>query len=194
MISVSNASHDQDPRVMSAITYAKSLINVPYRWYDESIDIANPDDQFWCKSGPAPDAKAIILEDKSIVCTGLINLMRRHLWRSVPKHDTCPGGTVAWVNYLSKKNCLKPIDINAVYPAGTLLIKKYENAEDQGHVAVMLEDSYMIHACADVPYKFRHMYKNHGYVRVEKYYTHYFTHVCDADDWLLSESTKCLPE
>ncbi len=187
-------SAEKDTRIEKAITYAKSLINIPYRWYDESTDLPNPDDQFWHGNKLAPDVKAIILEDKSIVCTGLINLMRRHLWRSVPKHDTCPGGTVAWVNYLSGKNALKPIDNNAVYPPGTLLIKKYENSEDQGHVAVMLEDSYMIHAAADIPYIYRHKYKNHGYVRVEKYYTHYFTHVCDVSDWLLSEATKCLPE
>ena len=175
----------QSKSIEQALTYAKTLINIPYRWYDESADVFKQDDQFWCGDGPAPSAKTIILEDKCIVCTGLINLMRRYIGLPIPQYGEYSGGTVAWVKYLTETKRIKDINLDVKYPAGTLLIKKYKNHEEQGHVAVMLEDSHIIHAAADIPYADRHRHKNHGYVRIEKYDLSYFTHACDAIEWLV---------
>lgn len=70
--------------IESVITYAATLINIPYRWYDEEVDTFNGTDKFWCDNSMAPLALDIILNDKSIICTGLINLLRRKCSLSIP--------------------------------------------------------------------------------------------------------------
>ncbi len=172
--------------IFEAIEYAKSLIGIPYRWYDENKEEFNENDKFWCVDKPAPTAEFIISEDKSIVCTGLINLMCRYVKVPIPKYKKYPGGTVAWYKWLSKNKCIKKLQNKSIdFSIGTLLIRKYKNEVDQGHVAIVIEKNLIIHAAADIPYEERFNHKNHGYVKISDYDINYFTHYCLPEKWLI---------
>lgn len=83
-----------------------------------------------------------IIKAKSINCTGLINIMRRSVGLSVPglnENSLYPGGICEWYTYLRDKGVLHEFDYNLVYPRGTLFLRKYNSAYDQGHVAVLYE-------------------------------------------------------
>lgn len=169
------------------------MLGIPYRWYDENVDTFNGIDKFWCENTPAPSAFEIIKNDKSIVCTGFINLLRRKLGLDIPGLDgnirgkykelyrKYPGGTGAWFLYLNQRKCLEKLDMNMKYPKGTLLLARFKNNGefDQGHAAVVyddmdntttINDQLIIHASPDILYTDKDKYKNHGSVKIEPFY------------------------
>ena len=161
------------------------MLGIPYRWYDGTkyIDeLDDPEDQFYSVDGPAPDPHTLISANKSIVCAGIINLIRRKLSLPIPQFGRYPGGTAAWANYLEKH--LEECN-SRYYPIGTLLIRKYANDTDQGHLAVVISYNHIIHAAAEIPLEQRHKQKNHGSVRIDTYTPGYFTHSCKPEHWLL---------
>ena len=99
--------------VDDSLFYAVSLVGTPYRWYREGEEIKG-DDKFWAFNGPPPSAVEIKQKGSCIVCTGLINLMRRFMGLSVPGLDgnlgadglKWPGTTSTWYAYLKHKNRL----------------------------------------------------------------------------------------
>lgn len=177
--------------ITDALEYSKTLIGIPYRWYIESTDIFHGDDKFWCENIHPPTSLKIISDDKSIVCTGLINLMRRKNGLTIPGlngnikgkykelYTKYPGGTGAWYLYLQQRKRLQKLDIKINYPQGTLLIARFkDNNNNQGHVAVVynnvdnkttINDQLIIHSCPDIPFKDKENKKNHGSVKVEQF-------------------------
>ena len=139
--------------IESVILYIKTLTGIPYRWYRSNEKITG-NDKFWASNDEAVTLEYIKNEDKCIVCTGLINLMRRYLNLTIPGtnnniegqykkfYEEFPGGTGAWYSYLNQQNRLELLDINKKYPSGTLLIAPYQNDTiDQGHVAVIIDEN-----------------------------------------------------
>ncbi len=198
-------------KINKVIAYAKSLVNVPYRWHRED-DPIQPDDKFWADNGPVVTREQIDQEDKCIVCTGLINLMRRFNGLSIPgldgtlndiEGDKFPGTTGIWFAYLDRKDRLEPIDINRKYPKGTLVIRDFTDVEnDQGHVAVVIDekgdnllDQKIIHAYAKLSYADSKDKKNVGKTGTMKFRSShfyendqgYYTHACLPENWLLKE-------
>lgn len=195
-------------KINAVIRYAKSLVNVPYRWHREG-DKIQENDKFWAKNGSHVTREEIDKEDKCIVCTGLINLMRRYVGLSIPGLDGSlddisgkefPGTTGIWFAYLDRKGRLKKLNVKKKYPKGTLLLRDFEDIENQGHVAVIIDekgdsilDQRIIHAYAKLPYKGSEDVKNVGKVGTMKftsshYYNTedgYYTHVCLPENWLL---------
>jgi len=173
--------------------YAETLVGLPYRWFDADVDKFEGGDKFWCENSPPPEAEEIRVSDKSIVCTGLINLLRRHLNLSIPgingnirgKYKTIyeqfPGGTGAWFAYLHQNKRLEKINLNLRYPKGTLLLAKFVSNElDQGHVAIICDDvdeyknithQQIIHSAPHIDYTHRASHKNHGSIRIEPFST-----------------------
>jgi hypothetical protein len=157
-------------QITNAIGYARNLLRIPYRWHRDGDSIA-PNDKFWASNDPAPSSIDILRQNKSIVCTGLTNLMRRFVGLPVPGLDGSlgqvgldfPGTTGIWFMYLTQKDRLIPINPDAKYPRGTLFIRNFSDVEtDQGHVAVLLTsspqyenvlDDYIIHSYAMISYK-----------------------------------------
>lgn len=206
--------------INDAIEYVKTLIGIPYRWYEEGEDAFSGSDKFWAINLPAPSTTEIIQHNKSIVCTGLINLMRRHNGLKIPGLDgditgkyrefykKYPGGTGAWFLYLYQKKRLEKIDLNKHYPNGTLLLARFKsNEDDQGHVAVVcdlecdnrknkkpLNDQLIIHAVPCIPYKDRKKFDNHGSVKIEPF------HILNDKERIKKKNKKtyytyvCLPE
>ncbi len=203
----------QRKTIDEVIEYAKTMIGVPYRWWIKGDDLEG-DDKFWAENGPPVSRKEIDKENKSIVCTGLINLMRRFVGLSVPGADgkldfvtgnRFPGGTATWFRYLKRKKRLQELDITKKYPKGTMVLKNYNYGcpeKCQGHVAVIVEeegdnilDQNIIHSFPVIPYGECDRYKDAGETAITSFKTfHYeedvngfFTHICLPEDWLLKE-------
>jgi len=207
-------------KLKAVIEYVKTLIGIPYRWYEEEEDAFSGSDKFWAINLPPPTATEIIQNNKSIVCTGLINLMRRYNGLKIPGLDgditgkyrefykKYPGGTGAWFLYLYQKKRLEKIDLNKHYPNGTLLLARFKsNEDDQGHVAVVcdlecidnkskkpLNEQLIIHAVPCIPYKDRKKLDNHGSVKIEPF------HILNDRERIKKKNKKtyytyvCLPE
>ena len=206
---------DQQSIIDSVLEYAKTLIGTPYRWHKEGDSIQG-NDKFWATNAQHITREQINTTNKCIVCTGLINLMRRFLKLSIPGADgngpddyrTFPGTTGTWFHYLSEKGRLESLDITRKYPKGTLLLRDFGSVDkDQGHVAVLIDelgstifDQTIIHA-----------YSEHGYAesiaegrvnvgqtgltnfKVSHYWGQeekepgYYTHICLPENWLLQD-------
>ncbi len=194
-----------DDTIHGALQYARSFLGIPYKWHRADDPIA-PNDKFWASSEPLTiTAEAIRQGGKSIVCTGLVNLVRRHLGLTVPGLDTpYPGTTGAWFSYLADAGRLEPITVQAHYPAGTLLLRDFSSMEtDQGHVAILVESptgepitaGTILHAYADVPYDeaalttaagttdFTPFSESHACDSEKGYYTH----ICRPEHWILRD-------
>ncbi len=193
----------------NSLFYALSLIHIPYRWYKENEEI-NGEDKFYAKNDIAPTAKELWENDKSIVCTGLINLMRRYMNLTIPGLDgklgdeglKYPGTTGIWFEYLNSTNRLETIDVSKKYPRGTLLLRNFKDVKtDQGHVAVLLTDESesimnenIIHAYANLTYQecIDENINDAGATGISTFrYSNsfdekgYYTHICLPQNWLL---------
>jgi len=205
----------EHPNIESAIEYATTLIGSPFRWYDPESDSFNGTDKFWCENAPPPSVSDIIENDKSIVCAGFPNLLRRKLGLCIPGlngningkykeyYKKYPGGTGAWFLYLFQRKRLEKLDMKKRYPKGTLLLARFkDNETDQGHLAVVyadnktINDQLIIHSVPDILYNDRDKHKNHGSVKAEPYSisnnafkykgkNSYYTYVCLPENWLL---------
>lgn len=187
-------------QIQDALDYAKTLINIPYRWYvEEKDDMNDGTDKFWCANSPEPSFMDIINNDKSIVCTGLLNLLRRKYNLSIPGlngniygkyqelYRKYPGGTGAWFLYLYQRKRLEKRNHTMKYPKGTLLLAKFrDNEQNQGHVAIVMDEQHLIHARPDVLFANKDKVKNHGSVQIEPLSKmHDYTHVCYPEKWLI---------
>jgi hypothetical protein len=155
--------------IREIVNYAIGLIGIPYKWHRDGDPIM-ADNQFWASNEHAPDPLEIHRSDnKTIVCTGLINLMRRFAGLKIPGLEgevgtlglRFPGTTGIWFEYLKARNRLEEFEPQKRYPQGTLLLRNFANVEDdQGHVAVLFTDStnccmneYIIHSFANLGYE-----------------------------------------
>jgi hypothetical protein len=65
------------------------------------------------------------------------------------------GGTFAWHQYLNSIGALERVDMQKEYPAGSLLLRRYRNTDDQGHLAVLytggkLSEQKLLHCYSKV--------------------------------------------
>lgn len=125
---------------MNYEAYARSLVGVPYGYW--SGDAISRDDStpFYATNDEKPNRQ--LLEMQGVSCTGLMNLLCRHLSIPIPGVHDCaeiyPGGTGAWRKFLEPH--LIPFDPQATYPDGTLLFRPYTDFQDQGHIALVLNN------------------------------------------------------
>jgi hypothetical protein len=91
----------------------------------------------WAINRPPPPRS--YLRGKRIFCAGVPNLMLRFIGKRVPTYgnDCYDGGMVAYWSYFEGFH--QPFDLHAVQ-RGDLLLRRFRNVEDQGHVAVALGD------------------------------------------------------
>ncbi len=139
-----------EARITEALRYGHSLLGIHYVWWLGDIILGADDGPFWAACGSPPPVETI--RKQGVCCTGLINLIRRHLGLPVPgvsKEDPHAGGTGAWEEFLLPY--LEPIDPSANYPAGTLLFRPYQTFSDQGHVGVILENGQFLHSSVEEP-------------------------------------------
>lgn len=196
-------SQSNKESIDAVISYSKTLIGIPYRWY-RTGERLECDDKFWACNKQSVTAEYIKENDKCIVCTGLINLMRRYNGLTIPGLNenlpdtykelgkSYPGGTSIWFIYLNENNRLQKLDTTKSYPKGTLLIAQYQNDHiNQGHVAVVVNDvndvnnvnnvntimdQQIIHSFATEPYAESFNLKNHGSTEIEQF--------CKSHNWV----------
>lgn len=214
-----NAASYKQQKIDEALTFANSMLGIPYRWCtDKDVNlIASCEDKFWAAEIHGVDARYIKEHDLSIVCTGLINLIRRHMGLSIPgrglkpqSKTKFPGTTKKWFSYLEKQGRLIPFDPSKSYPVGTLLLAPFKSTkQDQGHVAIVIKengptvlDALILHAAPEVIYSQSSHLKDHGKTLIEsiKVAHHgwfpekndgkgggYFTHICLPEEWILKD-------
>ena len=118
--------------VTKAIEFGIQLIGTPYDYWKGGINQAGA--PMFAENGKLPDIKDI----KSANCAGLCNLILRSIGKELPYDCDTIGGTESYFNYYSDKS--HEFKIEDTYPIGTLLIRNYRNIDDQGHVAIILEN------------------------------------------------------
>ena len=125
---------------MSYLPFAISLIGVRYGyWSGEAIprDDSTP---FYAQNAEIPSRT--LCEAQGISCTGMMNLICRRFNISIPgvndPDEEFPGGTGAWYKFLEPN--LKPYDKHKVYPTGSLLFRPYKDFDDQGHIALIVNN------------------------------------------------------
>jgi hypothetical protein len=177
--------------IESVLSFANEFEGVPYRWFIDEVDSFVGDDKLWCENSPPPTADEIRQYDKSVVCSGFTNILRRYCGLSIPGlngnirgkyaklYSECPGGTGAWFLYLYQNQRLEKFDMKKKYPKGTLLIARFKSyIEDQGHVAIVfrddigntIQDQLIIHAFPSIHINSANSEKNHGSVRIEPFH------------------------
>ncbi len=119
---------------IKALEYGIKLIGTPYDYWRGGEN--QKEAPMFAQNGPVPHQ----LDVTSLNCAGLCNLMLRSIGKELPysnKTNTV-GGTEAYFEYYKEKSY--EFSINNVYPIGTLLMRDYRDINDQGHVAVLLDD------------------------------------------------------
>jgi len=163
--------------INQALTYGLSLLHTKYLlWKD---DDTNPDYIFYVNGVPSNRDIRI----KGVNCAGFINLVRQSIGRTMiePAGEIgkmCYGGTGYWYELLSSRNVLENYNKDKKYPRGTLLLRKYRNENDQGHVAIVFNGyPYVLHSyCEDC---------NNCGVNITKIKPNYYEYAIKPDDWLL---------
>lgn len=170
-----------NPPSEGMLEWLSRLEGKPYGSWKEGDNINNSDGPFWTKAEKVPDISNI----DSVSCAGLINLGRRFMRFDVPGIESnYQGGTYIWFQYLSNLNVLHDVDINKKYPNGTLLLRNYNDVDNQGHVAIVytandkLKDSTIIHSYTDKGVSINSFMESHKWIE-----NGYFTHVCLPENW-----------
>ena len=122
------------PSIIKSIEYSKKLIDTPYIWWfrKDKIDRESP---FYTEDKKCPSIESI--KEKGVNCAGLINLISRNSGKKPF------GGTIYWFEY-NRKNL---IDFNILnkYPPGSMLLRQFNDEHDQGHLAMIIDDTNLIH-------------------------------------------------
>lgn len=161
---------------MSKIDYmikcSKKYIGVKYNKWTFKTDLA--DDFFCVNSIP----KLETLKKNGLVCSSFINILRQHYGSKIPESNSIyRGGTLFWYNYLNEKKVLHKFEENKNYPLGTLLLRKYINETEQGHVAVVCGINKIIHC-------FYNDKPENGKVDISKINKNYYEYFIYPEDWL----------
>jgi len=142
--------------VTRALKYAKSLVGAPYTpWSNNGRKAgaaSTPDAPFWASdTGPPPTEE---VRARGANCAGFVNLIRRELGLPVPgvkSGERYAGGTSVWWEHATSNGWLSPYNPAALYPPGTLLLRPFKDAKDQGHMAVQFDSKNIIHSTSDKP-------------------------------------------
>jgi len=188
--------------IYDVLKFAKKLIGAPRGNDWKTYKLSSNTCPMWACDEPLP--KISVLKKDGMVCTGLINLMRRKAGLSVLILNKDPtqvlGGTLEWFEYLKNKNRLQVFDINNMYPMGTMLLRNF-NQIDHGHLAVIYKEnkkgvlfSSLIHSVGwndgsgkqivkiDASVHKSHFAQYNGTTN-----TGHYTHICLPENWLIKE-------
>jgi hypothetical protein len=157
-------------KVQKSINYGKSLIGKPYEWWTGG-DLSKKD-PMWSDNGPVPNNSEV----KSLTCAGLMNLILRNLNMQLPYSvEGGVGGTMAYYDYYKDKT--ETFDINKCYPKGTLIGRKYRDLDDQGHVAIIVENGYVLQSIPEEGV-------NMSYTVYESHAGYYYEYAVLPEHWI----------
>lgn len=133
------------------LSFCSKTMGFPYRFWMETDPLIGDEGPLWVSHAPRPSLQRI--KHDGVNCAGLINLVRRELHLPLPLLEEglwYAGGTGAYFEYFEP--VLKPYDPDRDYPTGTLLVKDYVCAENQGHLAMVWDHTHIVHSWTETPY------------------------------------------
>lgn len=170
---------DTEYYINEAISYGKSLIGKPYGWWlGGNISTGEP---MWACNEISPP----ISEITSTSCSGLLNLILRHLNITLSHSENGGiGGTLAYFEYYNKQkfdiNNILPksvsFQLDNVLPNGTIIGRNYRDIYDQGNVGIVV-DGMVLQSIPNIGV-------NMDYTIRESHSGYYYDYIVFPDQWL----------
>lgn len=172
----------------SALLYAESLVGIPYGYWSGNTVPYDDSTPFYLGTGPLPTRDT--LRAQGIVCTGLMNLICRHMGLSIPDLPGYPGGTVAWGTRLPWM-LFKRYSASQMVP-GILLLRRYRDFADQGHLAIVASDgNHLLHSTVDPWNPFEQTCRSPGVTLTElPTEASYYEFQCPPSIWIAALTTS----
>jgi hypothetical protein len=127
-----------------------SKSSILYKWWEGEIWMKNDPPFYVCDE--LPDIN--YLSKNGCNCAGFINLLFCYLQIRIPGIDTdYPGGTYSYGMELK----WEILDITKSYPKYSLILRPYNDINDQGHIGILLDDNSDL-----LKSKFAHCYPKKG--------------------------------
>lgn len=127
--------------IRAATKYARTLVGCPFKWWIPGTEIS-PFDPFYTKAPMDQDYSKLYTKDyvklHGVNSAGLINLVAHHIGVKPV------GGSIMWMG--KHVMDLQPFNSEKSYPNTTILIREYRSSNDQGHMALVVDDKKIIHA------------------------------------------------
>lgn len=166
-------NENQNEIVDAILFIAEQFLGIPYKPWDPNVTCYGNHGPFWAFHAPCPTLMEI--KKGQMNCAGFINLLRRVYDQEIPgvyEESYYAGGTYEWYIYLDSREILIPFDKNMDYPRGTLLLRKYRDEKDDGHLAIITGKGTVIHSI-----------KEKGVVH-DSLWPGYYEYVCFPMDWI----------
>lgn len=126
--------------------YIQALIGTKYVWWREGDDVTfRP--PFYAENKKVVPSE--IVKQEGCNCAGFVNLICRFLNLKIPgiqENIPMAGGTYVWFSYLAEHNLLESFDPTKTYPFGTIVLRNYQNPEDQGHITLIISNGQLAHS------------------------------------------------
>jgi predicted chitinase len=128
------------------LNYILECRGAPYVWWLNEDEILDEGPPSWSKDQPPPDAS--VVRAQGGFCASVPNLMLRAEGQEIPGYqagdEPWDGGIVAYCwYYIDYLQVAIPFDLNQL-EEGDLLLRRYRDVSDQGHVAVYLADGHVM--------------------------------------------------
>ena len=124
----------------------RKYVGSNYVWWLEGDSCYGNNGPFYAYSGAPPSVEKVMAE--GVCCAGIINIACRIVGYEIPgvseKYEGA-GGTYIWEEHLNEKKVLTKIG-DTIPPEGSILLLPYEDTEQQGHMALMLENGMVLHS------------------------------------------------
>jgi hypothetical protein len=163
--------------------FIQELIETPYLWWREG-DVVSSAPPFYAENNPIIPTN---IKNSGCNCAGFLNLICRFNKTKIPGVEEkllMAGGTYIWFSYLNERNLLEPFNPSIKYPDGTIVLRDYVDPEDQGHIALIIDNGKLAHCDIangihiDESVLISHNWINDGY----------YTHVCLPNSFLLNKT------
>ncbi len=129
------------------MNYAETFLGIPYRWWNPEVSCCDTSGPFW--AGCEGEIPLENIQTGHMNCAGLLNLLCLKAGLPIPgakEKNFYAGGTGMWWNFFEKENMMVPYEAGKVYPVGSILLRKYRDEGDQGHIAIVHDEQRIIHS------------------------------------------------
>ncbi len=162
--------------------FIQELSGTPYRWWREGDDISDKP-PFYAENNPIIPAN---IKKNGCNCAGFLNLICRFNKTKIPGiEEKLPmaGGTYIWFSYLNERNLLELFNPSKKYPEGTIVLRNYADPEDQGHIALIINNNQLAHCdIANGIHVDKTVLISHNWIK-----RGYYTHVCLPNNFLYNK-------
>ncbi len=129
------------------LAYAETLLGIPYRWWNPEVSCCDTSGPFW--AGYTEEVPLEIIQKGHTNCAGFLNLLCLKFGLPIPgakEHHFYAGGTGLWWQFFEESSRMAPYQEERLYPKGTILLRKYRDEGDQGHIAIIYDEKRIIHS------------------------------------------------